>query len=184
MEVIAGIDEAGRGALAGPVVAAAVVLHAPVVGVADSKTLTPKQRAVLYQQIAAHATVGIGWMHAPIVDRVNILQATLMAMRQAFNRLAQRTATIQHIIVDGNRSPQLLTDAPIDAIIRGDQTEPSIAAASIVAKVVRDRYMQYLHARFPSYGFIHHKGYPTQGHCQAIRNQGMTRVHRQSFRVR
>ena len=181
--MIVGIDEAGRGALAGPVVAAAVVLNAPVPGVADSKTLTPKQRASLYACIIQNGMVGLGWMHAPIVDRVNILQATLMAMRQAFDRLARSVDTIQQVVVDGNRVPYLSTNAPVHAVIRGDQTEASIAAASIVAKVVRDRYMQYLDARFPVYGFMRHNGYPTQHHRQAIRMHGMTRVHRQSFHV-
>ena len=181
--MIVGIDEAGRGALAGPVVAAAVVLNAPVPGVADSKTLTPKQRAALYARIVQNGTVGVGWMHASIVDRVNILQATLMAMRQAFDRVARDVHPIQQVVVDGNRVPHLRTNVPVHAVVRGDQTEPSIAAASIIAKVVRDRYMQYLDAQFPVYGFTQHKGYPTQWHRQAIRIHGMTRVHRQSFHV-
>ncbi len=181
--MIVGIDEAGRGALAGPVVAAAVVLHTPVPGVADSKALTPKQRAALYATIVQNGTVGVGWMHAPIVDRVNILQATFMAMRQAFDRLARCVDPIQQVVVDGNRVPYLRTNAPVHAVIRGDQTEASIAAASIIAKVVRDRYMQYLDARFPGYGFIQHKGYPTQRHRRAIGAHGLAPVHRQSFHL-
>jgi ribonuclease HII len=104
-----------------------------------------------------------------------------MAMRQAFDRLARCVDTIQQVVVDGNRVPYLSTNAPVYAVIRGDQTEASIAAASIVAKVVRDRYMQYLDARFPGYGFIQHKGYPTQRHRRAIGACGLAPVHRQSF---
>lgn len=176
---VAGIDEAGRGPLAGPVVAAAVLFHTerPVAGVADSKTLSPRRREQLEAEIKAGALDwGIGACSVAEIDTLNILNATLLAMERAVQalRIAPR-----HAMVDGNRCPQLPCTAT--AIVRGDLRIPVIGAASILAKVARDRIMLELDTQYPAYGFARHKGYPTPGHLAALREQGPSPAHRMSF---
>lgn len=177
--LIAGVDEAGRGPLAGPVIAAAVILDParPIKGLADSKKLSEKQRDALFEEIRAKA---LFWSAARAtvveIDQINILQATMLAMQRAVIGLK-----IEPILalIDGNKSP-LLT-CPSRAIIKGDATEPAISAASIVAKVLRDRLMRMLDKKYPGYGFAQHKGYPTTGHVDALKSLGPSRVHRFSF---
>jgi ribonuclease HII len=177
---IAGIDEAGRGPLAGPVVSAAVILPLDFsdTGITDSKKLTERQRALLYEHIYAHATaVGIGIVDALEIDRINILQATRRAMAMAAANLTPRPDAL---IIDGNfHIPFAL---PQQSIVKGDNRSVSIAAASIVAKVSRDRLMQRYHQDFPEYGFHRHKGYPTKIHKAAIETHGPCLIHRRSFR--
>lgn len=176
---VAGIDEAGRGPLAGPVVAAAVVLDPDNIpdGIADSKLLEPEVREALYARIMATSRVGIGIASVARIDRINILQATLWAMRQAAKHLdpAPRVA-----LVDGNQSPRLACETR--CIVQGDAKCLSIAAASIIAKVTRDRLMVELAASYPGYGFERHKGYSTPEHQAAIDRLGVTPHHRRSFR--
>lgn len=178
--VIAGLDEAGRGPLAGPVVAAAVVL-APMkklVGVDDSKKLSPEQREKIFSLILQQeAAVGIGIVDAREIDRLNILRASLKAMEQAVQNLP---LSPDFLLIDGLHSLTL----PLAqwAIPKGDQRCQSIAAASIVAKVTRDRLMVVHHAEYPQYNFAKHKGYGTKEHLQAIRQYGTCPLHRQSFK--
>jgi ribonuclease HII len=177
--LVAGVDEAGRGPLAGPVVAAAVILDElqPVRGLADSKALTAARRERLYHEICAKALcVCIAEASAEEIDRLNILQATLLAMQRAVQGL--RLAPKQ-VLVDGNRVPAL--NMPVQAIVRGDATVAAISAASILAKVHRDRLCLELHARFPDYGFDGHKGYPTPEHLAALQRHGPCAAHRRSF---
>ena len=177
--LICGVDEAGRGPLAGPVVAAAVILDAerPIVGLRDSKQLSAKRRQVLAEEIRQKA---LAWCVAEAseaeIDALNILQASLLAMRRAVVGLPIAAG---QALVDGNRCPQL--EIPVRAIIRGDASEPCIAAASILAKTVRDGLMLSLHARYPQYDFARHKGYPTPAHLLALRQHGVCAVHRRSF---
>ncbi len=176
----AGVDEAGRGPLAGPVVAAAVILdeHHPIAGLNDSKKLSAARREVLFDQIReralcfsiAEATVGE-------IDRLNILQATLLAMQRAVAGLRLRPSLV---LVDGNRLP--IWDLSSEAIIGGDALVPSISAASILAKVHRDRWCHEVHAQYPQYGFASHKGYGTALHMEALRAHGACPLHRTSFR--
>ncbi len=177
--LVAGVDEAGRGPLAGPVVAAAVILDElkPIRGLADSKVLSPKRRDRLYDEVLARALcVSVGQAGVDEIDRLNILQATLLAMRRAVEglRLLPRL-----VLVDGNQVPVLKVQ--VSAIVRGDATVPAISAASIVAKVVRDRQCLELHRRFPDYGFDGHKGYPTPEHLDVLRRLGPCPEHRRSF---
>lgn len=176
---VAGIDEAGRGPLAGPVVAAAVILDPDNIppGIADSKTLESEVREELYAKIMATAKVGVGVASVRRIDKYNILNATLWAMQQAVKQLdpAPRVA-----LVDGNRPPRLGCETR--CIVDGDAKCLSIAAASIIAKVTRDRIMIELGAAFPGYGFERHKGYSTPEHFDAIDRLGVTRHHRRSFR--
>ena len=177
--LVAGVDEAGRGPLAGPVVAAAVILDElqPVRGLADSKTLTAARRERLYHEICAKALcVSIAEASAEEIDRLNILQATLLAMQRAVQGL--RLAPKQ-VLVDGNRVPALTM--PVQAVVGGDATVAAISAASILAKVHRDRLCLELHARFPDYGFDGHKGYPTREHLAALQRHGPCAAHRRSF---
>ncbi len=177
--LIAGVDEAGRGPLAGPVVAAAVILdpRRPIAGLADSKTLTEKQREKLFQEIRRSALAwAVGRGRVTEIDEVNILQATFLAMQRAVKRLS---IAPQHVLVDGNFSP--IFSCPSTAIIKGDQLEPAISAASIVAKVLRDRLMRMLDRKYPNYGFAQHKGYATQFHIYALQQLGPCRIHRRSF---
>ncbi len=177
--LIAGVDEAGRGPLAGPVVAAAVILDdlKPIVGLADSKKLTALRRERLYDEIRAKALCcSIAEASVEEIDRLNILQATLLAMRRAVEGLRLKP---NKVLVDGNRLPVL--DVLAEAIVKGDSKVPAISAASILAKVHRDRWCLQLHAQYPEYGFDRHKGYGTQAHLQALRKHGATEWHRQSF---
>jgi len=175
----AGVDEAGRGPLAGPVVAAAVILDErhPIDGLADSKRLSPHRREALHDQIRAQALChGIGLASVEEIDRLNILQATLLAMQRAVAGLRLRPAMVW---VDGNRLPSL--DMHAEAIVGGDATVPAISAASILAKVTRDRLLDDLHTRHPAYGFDRHKGYGTAQHLEALRRLGPLPEHRRSF---
>ncbi len=179
---VAGIDEAGRGPLAGPVVSAAVVLPADYTNplINDSKRLTPKKRAFLYEQIYDNAvTIGIGIVDAVEIDRINILQATLMAMAMAVQNLSPRA---DYLLIDGNFG----IPVPVDQqpIVKGDSLSISIAAASIIAKVTRDRMMAQYHLDYPEYGFASHKGYPTKAHREAVLKYGPTPIHRTTFTVK
>jgi ribonuclease HII len=177
--LVCGIDEAGRGPLAGPVVAAAVILDParPIPGLNDSKKLSEKKRLVLAEMIRERA---IAWAVAEAsveeIDRINILQASLLAMQRAVAGLAVRPISA---LVDGNRCPKL--DIPAEAIVQGDGKIASIAAASILAKTVRDAGMRVLHVQYPQYGFDRHMGYPTAAHFKALEEHGASPVHRRSF---
>jgi ribonuclease HII len=177
--LIAGVDEAGRGPLAGPVVAAAVILDElkPIKGLADSKALSPRTRERLFDEIRAKALCCC-IAHASVeeIDRLNILQATLLAMQRAVDGLRLRP---HRVLVDGNRLPALSMAA--DAIVKGDAKVRTISAASILAKVHRDRLCLELHAEHPQYGFDGHKGYPTPAHLAALREHGACVQHRRSF---
>jgi len=176
---IAGVDEAGRGPLAGPVVVAAVVLDPdhPIDGLRDSKKLDAARREALYELIRERA---LSWSVVAVsvadIDRLNILQATLLGMRQAVDGLSPLP---QLALVDGNRAPPLACEA--QTLVGGDGLEPAISAASIVAKVTRDRIMLELHHRFPGYGFDRHKGYPTPDHLLRLAELGPCAEHRRSF---
>jgi len=175
----AGVDEAGRGPLAGPVVAAAVILDDlhPIAGLADSKKLTPARREKLYDEIRAKALCFcIAEASVEEIDRLNILQATMLAMRRAVMGLRLKPVMV---LVDGNRLPVL--DVPAEAIVKGDALVPSISAASILAKVHRDRWCLQVHEEFPQYGFAGHKGYGTAVHMAALREHGACVHHRRSF---
>ncbi len=177
--LVAGVDEAGRGPLAGPVVAAAVILDVryPISGLADSKKLTSLRREKLFDQILARALCcSIAQASVEEIDRLNILQATMLAMRRAVQGLRLRPA---NVLVDGNRLPVL--DMLSQAIVRGDALVPAISAASILAKVHRDRWCAELHLRYPEYGFAAHKGYGTEQHLLALQAHGACPEHRRSF---
>lgn len=175
---IAGIDEAGRGPLAGPVVAAAVILDGKRLpkGVNDSKQVQPERREELYAIIMERAEVGVGIVEVEEIDRINILQATFAAMTSALNALQRLPALA---LIDGNIAPKLACST--QCIIDGDAKSMSIAAASIIAKVTRDRIMVALDAQFPHYGFASHKGYSTPEHFQALVRHGPCLHHRRSF---
>jgi len=175
----AGVDEAGRGPLAGPVVAAAVILDElqPIAGLADSKKLTPARRERLYDEIRAKALCcSIAEATVEEIDRLNILQATMLAMRRAVLGLRLKPVMV---LVDGNRLPTLGIQA--EAIVKGDALVSAISAASILAKVHRDRWCEQVHAEFPQYGFAGHKGYGTAVHMAALREHGACVYHRRSF---
>jgi len=177
--LLAGVDEVGRGPLAGPVVAAAVILDElhPVRGLRDSKLLTPLRREKLYDEIRAKALCcSIAEASVEEIDRLNILQATLLAMRRAVEGLRLKPAKV---LVDGNRLPVLRI--PAEAIVKGDLTVKAISAASIIAKVHRDRLCLTLHEQHPQYGFDGHKGYATPAHLAALRAHGACVQHRRSF---
>ncbi|MDB5731007.1 MAG: ribonuclease [Variovorax sp.] len=177
--LVAGVDEAGRGPLAGPVVAAAVILDElrPIKGLADSKTLSALQRERLHEQILANALCcSVAQASVDEIDAMNILQATMLAMRRAVEGLRLKPVKV---LVDGNRLPTL--DVLAEAIVRGDALVQTISAASILAKVHRDRLCQTLHAEFPHYGFAGHKGYGTPGHLEALWRHGACVHHRRSF---
>lgn len=177
--LVAGVDEAGRGPLAGPVVAAAVILNPlhPIAGLADSKKLSARQRERLDGQIRAHALcVALGQASVAEIDQLNILQATLLAMRRAVDGLQLTPNLVQ---VDGNQLPPLPMRA--QAIVGGDGLVAAISAASIVAKVARDQLCAELHARYPDYGFDRHKGYGTAAHLQVLQRLGPCVAHRRSF---
>lgn len=175
----AGVDEAGRGPLAGPVVAAAVILDdlQPIKGLADSKVLTALRREKLYDEILAKALCcSIAQASVEEIDSLNILQATMLAMKRAVEGLRLRPVKV---LVDGNRLPTLSMLA--EAIVKGDALVPSISAASILAKVHRDRWCEQFHLEYPQYGFAGHKGYGTAAHLAALREHGACPQHRRSF---
>ena len=178
--LVAGVDEAGRGPLAGPVSAAAVILdpERPIVGLDDSKRLSPKRRELLELEIQDNALAwAVAFASVDEIDRINILQASLLAMSRAVEALV---VAPQRALVDGNRCPRLACAA--EAVVGGDASVPVIGAASILAKVARDREMLLLDARYPGYGFARHKGYPTRDHMVALRELGPCEYHRRSFR--
>lgn len=177
--LVAGVDEAGRGPLAGPVVAAAVILDElqPIAGLNDSKKLTAKRRERLFDEIRAKALCfSIAEASVEEIDAINILQATLLAMKRAVEGLRLKPAKV---LVDGNRIPVL--DVRAEAIVQGDALVPSISAASILAKVHRDRLCDEMHRLYPAYGFDQHKGYGTAQHLQALTSHGPSACHRMSF---
>lgn len=178
---IAGVDEAGRGPLAGPVYAAAVILNPKrrILGLQDSKLLTAEKRESLFEQILKNALAwGVGRAEVWEIDKYNILQATFLSMRRAVAQLAL-TLKPDKVWVDGNQNPKL--DYPTEMIISGDKTVPAISAASILAKVLRDREMAELDQAFPGYGFAKHKGYGTKEHLNALQKLGACVLHRTSF---
>jgi len=176
--LVAGVDEAGRGPWAGPVVAAAVILDARIAldGLDDSKRVAEDAREALFAEIAAKAIIGVGVVDVPAIDRLNILRATMRAMQIAFAKLPKAA---QCALIDGNRAPEL--PCPAQTVIGGDARSASIAAASIVAKVTRDRLMRDLDAVFPAYGWARNKGYGTREHAAALSEHGVTIHHRRSF---
>jgi len=180
---VCGVDEAGRGPLVGAVVAGAVVLDPsnPILDLKDSKKLTSARREFLYEQIIEKAKAwGVGEASPAEIDDINILQATMLAMRRAIEDLVNRLgAWPDKALIDGNRCPELPIAA--EAIIKGDAKEPAISAASIIAKVTRDRQMQILHEQHPQYGFAQHMGYPTETHFAALKQYGACVEHRRSF---
>ena len=178
-ELVCGCDEAGAGPLAGRVYAAAVILppDCDIPGINDSKKLSEKKREALFPVIQEKALAfGIGWATAEEIDRVNILQATFLAMARAVEALP---APADYALVDGNRMPPL--PIPGETIVKGDATSASIAAASILAKVSRDRLLRRLDEEHPEYGFAKHKGYGTKAHYEAIQAHGILPIHRRSF---
>ncbi len=179
--IIAGVDEVGRGPLFGSVVTAAVILPdgVSISGLADSKKLSEKRRELLYEVITKEACCwAIGQASAEEIDQINILQATMLAMRRAVEALAIKP---DHVQVDGNRCPAIDHICTVEAIIKGDGTIPVISAASIIAKVTRDRQMLAMDEKFPEYGFAKHKGYPTREHLAALAKYGVLDEHRKSF---
>lgn len=184
--LLIGVDEAGRGPLAGPVVASAVALTQPtfISRIQDSKTISPRQREAAFLEIMDKAHVGVGIISEAVIDRVNILNATYLAMTNAVNQLLGRLPASEEkicLLIDGDR---FKSDLPYTArtIVDGDARVFSIACASIVAKVMRDRILNAYDRVFPQYGFARHKGYPTAQHKEAIRINGLSPIHRKTFR--
>lgn len=178
--IIAGVDEVGRGPLAGPVVTAAVILgdEHDIVGLTDSKALSEKKRDALFEEIHEKAlAISLGRAEPEDIDRLNIHHATLLAMKRAVEGLAIQP---EKILVDGKFCPKV--SMPAEAIIKGDGRVACISAASIIAKVTRDREMSELDKTYPGYGLAGHKGYPTKAHCQALKDLGITPIHRRSFK--
>jgi len=178
-KLVAGVDEVGRGPLAGPVVAAAVILDPtrPIEGLADSKKLSEKRREALAEVIRERALAwALGRAEVEEIDRLNILQASLLAMQRAVAALQPQA---EFALVDGNRCPNLA--CPAEAVIKGDERVPVISAASIIAKVARDREMIELDQHYPGYGLARHKGYPTKAHIESLRKLGVTDIHRRTF---
>jgi len=177
---IAGVDEAGRGPLAGPVVAAACILPPDTLfaNLNDSKQLTAELREALFHEITSCPGIvyGVGIIDVKTIDKVNILQATFLAMRKAVEALSPQP---DYILIDGNQIPHF--DIPTESLIQGDGLSISIAAASILAKVTRDRIMEELDRKYPKYGFKQHKGYATEQHLEAIQEHGPSSIHRRSF---
>ena len=175
---VAGVDEAGRGPLAGPVFAAAVILNSDDIpkGIDDSKKLSEKKREALFDEIKAKAAFSICSVSAERIDEINILNATMECMREAVKGLGVKC---DYVIVDGNKCPEV--DVPCEAVVKGDAKSASIGAASILAKVARDRYMTELSEKYPGYGFEKHKGYGTKVHYAALENLGMCEEHRRTF---
>lgn len=176
-KIIAGVDEVGRGPLAGPVCAAVVVLGQPIEGLTDSKKLSPKKRDEYYELIMDSAqSAGIGFASVEEIDSINILQASLLAMQRA---VAQLTVKPDEVWVDGKHAP--LLDYPCFTMIEGDKYIPEISAASIIAKVNRDRLMEKLAEAYPGYGLEQNKGYGTKQHLQGLKDLGPSPIHRRSF---
>ena len=178
--IVAGVDEVGRGPLVGDVVTAAVILDSTksIAGLADSKKLSDKKRDALYDLIVENALAySIGRASPDEIDELNILHATMLAMQRAVNGLV---VTPQHVLIDGNRCPVLSMSS--QAIVKGDARVEEISAASIIAKVTRDREMEALDKEFPQFGFAKHKGYPTKLHMEMIEQFGVTPYHRRSFK--
>ncbi len=176
---VAGVDEVGRGPLAGAVIAAAVILDPEknITGLTDSKKLTEKKRDQLFDVITEHSLAwAIGRAEVDEIDQINILQASMLAMQRAVEAL---DAAPEYALVDGNRCPVL--PCPCQAVVKGDLKEPAISAASIIAKVTRDREMVVMEKLYPGYGFAKHKGYPTKEHMAALRATGPSPIHRKSF---
>ena len=179
-EIIAGVDEVGRGPLCGAVVTAAVILDPakPIVGLNDSKKLSEKKRDALFDEICEKAlSWAIGRCEVEEIDQLNILQATMVAMQRAVSDLSVKPALV---LVDGNRTPDF--GIPARAEVKGDGRIAEISAASILAKVVRDREMVELDKQYPGYGIAGHKGYPTKAHMEALKTLGVTPIHRRSFK--
>ena len=177
--LVAGVDEAGRGPLAGPVIAGAVILDPenPIAGLKDSKRLTALRRDSLYAEIQEKALAwAVGRAEVEEIDRINILQATMLAMQRA---VADLVPSAEHALIDGNRCPDLA--CPAQAIVKGDSRVAAVSAASIMAKVTRDREMLSLDVIYPGYGLAQHKGYPSKAHIQALDNLGVSPVHRRSY---
>lgn len=178
--IVAGVDEVGRGPLVGDVVTAAVILDPdhPIAGLADSKKLSDKKRDLLFDEIMAKAkSVAIGRANPAEIDQLNILHATMLAMQRA---VAGLTIVPEHVLIDGNRCPELTMSS--QAVVKGDARVEEISAASIIAKVTRDREMEQLDREFPAFGFAKHKGYPTKLHFEMIEIHGVTQHHRKSFK--
>ncbi|MBR2742967.1 MAG: ribonuclease HII [Clostridia bacterium] len=177
-KVVAGVDEAGRGPLAGPVVAAAVILpDEPIEGINDSKKLSEKKREALYDIIMERAvSVGVGYAEHGEIDEINILNAAMKAMARAVSALGVKP---DFVLIDGNTSRFM--DVPHRCIVKGDQKSASVAAASIIAKVTRDRLMAEYAEKYPEYGFEKHKGYPTREHIRLVRELGPCEIHRRTF---
>ena len=178
-ELVCGVDEAGRGPLAGPVCAAAVILppNLEIPGLNDSKKLTDKKRRELYDVIIEHAVAyGVACVDEKEIDEINILQATFRAMERAVEKLSVRPDIV---LVDGNRAPFM--PVPVKTVVKGDSLSASIAAASVLAKVTRDRLMEEQDALYPAYGFAVHKGYGTKRHYEALAEHGPCAIHRMTF---
>lgn len=178
-EILAGVDEVGRGPLAGPVIAAAVILNNenPINGLKDSKKLSHKQRLFLAEEIKSKALAwSLGRAEVAEIDVLNILQASLLAMKRAVEALQTKP---DHVVVDGKFTPDIVYKK--SAIIKGDSLVPAISAASIIAKVYRDEEMTQLDKVYPGYGFSSHKGYPTKQHIKSLEKLGVTEIHRRSF---
>ncbi|WP_370051610.1 ribonuclease HII [Neptunomonas sp.] len=178
--LIAGVDEVGRGPLIGNVVTAAVILDPlkPISGLADSKKLTAKRRDALYEEIIQNALAySVAFATPQEIDEINILHATMLAMQRAVLQLA---VLPEYVMIDGNRCPDI--PFPCEAVVKGDSRIAEISAASIVAKVVRDREMEALDLAYPDYGFAKHKGYPTAAHMAALEKFGPLDMHRRSFK--
>ena len=175
--MIVGIDEVGRGCLAGPVIAAAVILKSPIHGLEDSKKLSPTKRKDLNEKIIENSIFAIGSANNHEIDEMNILQASLLAMQRSFKNLNVKP---KKILVDGIHV--FSTSIKIESIVGGDNLIPSISAASIVAKVYRDKLMTEYSKEFPRYGFEKHKGYPTKFHKEMIAKHGFTKIHRKTFK--
>ena len=175
--MIAGVDEVGRGCLAGQVIGASVILKRPIKGLMDSKRLSSKKREDLSQIIIENSIFAIGAADSQEIDQINILQASLLAMQRSLEKLHMQP---KKVLVDGNHIFE--TSIEIEAIVGGDNLIPSISAASIVAKVFRDRLMMAYSKEFPNYGFDKHKGYPTKLHKEMLKEYGLTRIHRRTFK--
>ena len=188
-KLVIGIDEAGRGPLAGPVIACAITVpeflisNFKFLNIKDSKKLSPKKREKFYKILTTHPQIkwGIGRVSEKVIDRINILEATKLAMKRAVRNLERKCSYSDFLIIDGNFSINL--DIPQKSIIKGDEKVFSCAVASVVAKVTRDRMMIRYHKKYPRYGFDKHKGYPTKLHRQIIKKYGFCKIHRKSFKV-